>query len=213
MKITKLGHCCLIVETSGIRIMTDPGNYSTKQNEAKDIDVILISHEHTDHLHIESLQQVLANNPEAVVYTNSSVGKLLDAAVPPIPYQIIEQGDRKEVKGASIEGFGKDHAPIYKELELVLNTGYMIDGRFFYPGDSFYVPSKSVEILALPIAGPWMKISEALGYAQAVKPKACIPVHDGNLRKFGGTHRHPKTVLEPLGISFIPMGEGDTIEI
>src|SRR4051812_27786091 len=57
MKIKKLGHCCLVIETKGIRIMTDPGNYSTLQADEKNIDIILITHEHTDHLHIESLKK------------------------------------------------------------------------------------------------------------------------------------------------------------
>lgn len=78
MKITKLGHCCLIVGTDNLRILTDPGNYSTGQNDAKNIDVILITHEHADHLHLESLIKVLENNPNANIITNQGVGVLLD---------------------------------------------------------------------------------------------------------------------------------------
>ncbi len=29
MKIKKIGHCCLIIETKGVRIMTDPGTFTT----------------------------------------------------------------------------------------------------------------------------------------------------------------------------------------
>ena len=32
MKIKKIGHCCLIIETKGIRIMTDPGTFTTSWN-------------------------------------------------------------------------------------------------------------------------------------------------------------------------------------
>ena len=56
MKLTKLGHCCLLIEINGIRFLTDPGNYTTAQNEVKNLHCIVISHEHTDHLHIESLK-------------------------------------------------------------------------------------------------------------------------------------------------------------
>ena len=38
MNITKLGHCCLLIEEKGLRILTDPGAYSTGQNEIKNID-------------------------------------------------------------------------------------------------------------------------------------------------------------------------------
>jgi len=30
MKITKLGHCCLLIETKGKRVLTDPGSYTVK---------------------------------------------------------------------------------------------------------------------------------------------------------------------------------------
>ena len=50
MKITKFGHSCLLVEENGVRILFDPGSYSTAQNDVKNIDVVLITHEHSDHV-------------------------------------------------------------------------------------------------------------------------------------------------------------------
>ena len=38
MKITKFGHCCMLVEEKGLRILVDPGNFSTAQNELMDIE-------------------------------------------------------------------------------------------------------------------------------------------------------------------------------
>jgi L-ascorbate metabolism protein UlaG (beta-lactamase superfamily) len=90
MKIKKLGHCCLVIETKGTRIMTDPGSYSTLQDEEKNIDIILITHEHPDHLHIESIKKVLENNPTVQIVTNTSVGKLLDPES--ILYTVIDDG-------------------------------------------------------------------------------------------------------------------------
>ena len=41
MKIKKLGHCCLVIETNGKKIMTDPGSYTVgEQTKEKNIDVI-----------------------------------------------------------------------------------------------------------------------------------------------------------------------------
>ena len=165
MNITKLGHCCLQLEEGGVKLLTDPGNFTTAQNDITGLDAILITHEHQDHYHVESLKAVLANNPTAVVISNNAVGKLLDKEG--IAHRIVGDGQATEVKGISIEGFGTEHALVYPpDTGLVENTGYFVAGKFFFPGDNFYVPGKPVDILALPVAGPWMKMSEALDFAK-----------------------------------------------
>ncbi len=206
MKITKLGHCAMIIEEKGLRILTDPGNYSTAQNGVTGVDIILITHEHGDHFHLDSLKAVLKNNPQAVVITNSAVGKLLDAES--ISYQLVEHGQGKTISEVLFEGFGQAHAPIYKSWGSVENTGYFIANRFFYPGDAFTQPGKAVEILALPVAGPWLKISECIDYALAVNPTVCFPVHDRMLKFGGGNHKVPEIILKEKGIQFSVFEEG-----
>jgi len=212
MKITKLGHCCLVIEEAGVRIMTDPGMYSVSQNNEKKIDYVFITHEHQDHFHLESLKIVLKNNPKAKIVTNGAVGKLLDEEK--IPYEILEHEGLKDCSGVKTEGCGEKHAVIYKDFDAVQNTGYFFANRFFYPGDALFNPGKPVEILALPVAGPWLKISEAIDYAKLVKPKFCFPVHDGMLVPAGAAiaHRLPGRILAPLGTTFEVIGEGETRE-
>jgi len=201
MKITKFGHCCMLIEQNGIRILTDPGNYSTQQSEIKNIDYVLITHEHSDHLHLDSLKVLLKNNPQAKVITNNSVGELLTKEN--IIFTIVEDGQNFDANGVLIEGFGTDHALMHSSLPPTKNTGYFIANRLFYPGDAFTNPGKQVEILALPVAGPWLKLSVAIDYALELKPKVCFPVHDGILKSFGSAHSVPPKVLEPKGIKFV----------
>lgn len=201
MKIIKLGHCCLVIEQPGLKIMTDPGNYSDAQNEVTGIEVILITHEHPDHLHLESLKTVLKNNPQAMIFTNQGVGAILKREQ--IAYQLLAHGQTQTINGVVIAGQGAQHAPIYPTVPAVINTGYFIGGRFFYPGDAFYQPPQPVEILALPVAAPWLKLAEVLDYAKAIKPKVCFPVHDGMLKHLGPVHTLPAKVLMPQGIRFI----------
>ncbi|MEI6479074.1 MAG: MBL fold metallo-hydrolase [bacterium] len=214
MKITKFGHCCLLIEESGVRVITDPGSYTETQNEIKNVDVILISHEHQDHFHVPSIKKILENNPNATIITNTSVCDLLikegiDSA------KIVEDGNSFEVKGLSFEAFGKDHAVIYKEMGLVENTGYFVGKRLFYPGDSFYDPKRPVDILATPFAGPWMKISEAIEYVLSIGPKKCFPVHDGglNLSGMGFSRRVAPIIFQKSGIEFIPLEINTETEI
>lgn len=200
MQITKLGHCCLLIETNGFRILTDPGSYTTEQHELRGIDLVLITHEHGDHFHLESLKTVLEHNPKAVVVTNGAVGKLLEAAT--ISYTKVADGGRSDEFGVAIEGIGTEHGTIYQEFGQVENTGYLIENRFFYPGDALTHPKRPIEILALPVAGPWLRLSEAVDYALELKPAYCFPVHDGMLQHLGSVHRIPKEVLGEKGIQF-----------
>ena len=210
MRIKKLGHCCLLIEEKGFRVLTDPGNYSTLQNSEKRIDIILITHEHADHFHIESVKKVLENNPQAVIVTNSTVGKLL--AVEAISHIQTEDGETYANKDLTIFGHGSKHAEIYKTWGSVLNTGYFIGERLFYPGDALYDPKRPIEILALPVAGPWVKISESVNYALALKPKIAFPVHDGGLINPGIVHRVPAKVLPENAIEFRVLEIGVSVD-
>lgn len=202
MKIRKLGHCCLVIEIDGKRIMTDPGSYTVdEQIKEKNIDLILITHEHGDHIHIESLKKIIANNPNVMIITNNGVGKLLNESG--IKYQVLENKISKELLGIEIEAHNCKHEEIFEELGQVQNTGYFINKRLFYPGDSLYNPDKPVEILALPVAGPWIRVRDFMKYVLDVKPKVCFPVHDGMLTSFvNSAYWIPKMILPKFNIVF-----------
>jgi L-ascorbate metabolism protein UlaG (beta-lactamase superfamily) len=208
MNITKLGHCCFLVEESGKRIITDPGAWTTAQNELTGIDMIVITHEHADHFHIDSLKIVLRNNPQAVIVTNSRVATLLTEQG--IPSTVIEDTGQNTVQGIPIAGFGVSHAIIYPSVPSVMNTGYLIAHRFFLPGDAFVEPHTDIEILGMPMAGPWMKLAESIDWAKAIQPKVCIPIHDGMLTPRAWIYTLPSKILPEVGIQFDPLEPGET---
>jgi L-ascorbate metabolism protein UlaG (beta-lactamase superfamily) len=215
MNITKFGHCCLVLEVdqngTTTKVLTDPGTFTTEPvKTVSGINIILITHEHGDHFHVESIQEVLKNNPTATVVSNSAVAKLL--AEKNIPCTVVGDAQSATVAGVLIEGFGKDHAPIYGTANLVENTGYMVANKFYFPGDSFYDPKKPIDVLALPTAGPWMKISEAIDFAKATKPRVGFPVHDGMIvPQFGGfVAIMLQNFLKADGIEFVALGAGES---
>ena len=211
MKITKFAHCCLLIEERGVRILIDPGFYSADAvKDLQNIHVILITHDHHDHLFIDSLKIILEHNPEAFILTNTGTGISLTNAG--IKFELLEDGGKKEYQDVLIEGFGKDHAIMHTSIPCSPNTGYFIADKFFFPGDSLIKPNKPVDILALPVAGPWMKLPEGIDYALEVKPRVCFPVHEGNVN-YQTIYRLPKQVLEPQGIKFLDIEKGKEIDL
>jgi L-ascorbate metabolism protein UlaG (beta-lactamase superfamily) len=209
MQITKFGQCCLLIEVAGKRILTDPGRFSVAQNDVANIDLILITHEHADHLHSESLQAILKNNPTAQVITNESVGKILSDLG--VSYKVLEEATATKCCEVILEAFDGKHVEIYKDYGQVKNTGFFITEQLFYPGDAYIEPGKPVPVLALPVAGPWCKAAEAIAYAIRVNPTKAFPVHDALLNDHGLalTHGLFESQLKTHGIEFTPMRDGD----
>ena len=212
MKITKIGHCCLLIETKGKRIMTDPGSFTVGEHRLENIDIVLITHEHADHLHVDSLKDIVNKSPDVRVLTNTAVGVLLSEAG--IMHEVLEGTDSKELQGLLVEAYDAKHEEIFEEVGQVQNTGYFVDNKLFYPGDAYCEPGKDIEVLALPVGGPWCKLTEALHYALRVSPKYIFPVHDGIERedKVHIIHGMAERILEQDNIDFRSMKAGDVEE-
>jgi len=212
MKITKFGHSCLLVEEDGVRLLIDPGNYSTIPENLEQLDAIIITHEHQDHYTPDILKKLLDSNKDAQVITNSGVGKKLDEVG--IAYQVIEDGQGIKIGKVEIEGEGHMHALIHADWPRCQNTGYIIGGKLFHPGDSFdTIPARLVEILALPVSSPWGTLGGAIDFARMIKPKLTFPIHDANLKWPGVIHRLPQELMVKSGIDFKILEEGIEYEL
>lgn len=210
MNITKFGQCCLLIEIDGKRVLTDPGRFSDSQNTVTDIDLILITHEHADHIHTESLQAILKNNPQTEVVTNTSVGKIL--ADINVAFTVLEGQASGEPAGVAVEAFDGKHVEIFEDFGQVQNTGYFIGNQLFYPGDAYTNPGKAVPVLALPVAGPWCKAADAIRYALELKPTHAFPVHDAVLSEAGValTHGLFEKQLAEHDIKFTKLAAGES---
>jgi L-ascorbate metabolism protein UlaG (beta-lactamase superfamily) len=207
MKITKYGHCCLLGEENGQRVLTDPGMFTQNVDGLTDIDFILITHWDIDHLHTETLKKILRKNPQAVVITNTQVGTILQKEG--ILFTLVEDGQRYAGDRIIIEGFGKKHAPMHETYPRQENTGYLIQDKFFYAGDALTLPNRAIEILALPTVVPWAKFSEIIDYAREVHPKKVVPVHDGYMSPPGVLYGLFIPALEEYGIKFMSGQNGE----
>jgi L-ascorbate metabolism protein UlaG (beta-lactamase superfamily) len=175
VKLTHLGHACLLVETD-VRLLLDPGSLSDFETVA-DLDAVLITHQHPDHLDPLRLGALLASHPDAPVVVDPDTA----TAVPDLPDHVVARsGERLTFGRTTVDVLGGLHAAVYGDVPGCTNSGYLVDdGAFFHPGDAFFVPAQPVDILAVAIDGPWLKLAEAVDYVRAVGPRVAIPIHEG----------------------------------
>jgi L-ascorbate metabolism protein UlaG (beta-lactamase superfamily) len=85
MKISKYLHSCLVFELDGHKLLIDPGKFSFAEGLVTpetfaDVNSIIITHIHPDHLDIENLKKI-ADLSNAAIYTNEQVGDVLEKQV------------------------------------------------------------------------------------------------------------------------------------
>jgi hypothetical protein len=49
---------------------------------------------------------------------------------------------------------------------------------FFHPGDTYEHAPEGVDVLAVPLAAPWGKVSETVDFVRRVSPGVLFPIHD-----------------------------------
>lgn len=180
MELTHLGHSCVLVDTGSARLLFDPGTFSHGFEQLSGLDAVLITHQHPDHLDPARLPVVLASNPEAVLLVDE--GSAVEVAQLGLAFRTVRPGEAASVAGARIAVVGGAHAVIHPDIPGIANNGYVIDdGAFYHPGDSLVVPPQDVDVVAVAIGAPWLKISEAVDFVRSLAPRVAVPVHDGFL--------------------------------
>lgn len=188
MRLTKFSHACVRLERDGAVLVIDPGGLS--ERAALDgVDAVLITHEHFDHLDTQALADALATRPSAAVYTHPDVvAKLgeLSGVVHPVV-----AGDEVSAAGFAVRAYGGLHAIVHPDVPRVANLGFFVEeepgaGGVYHPGDSFDVPTDArVDTLFVPVAGPWLRLADAVEFVRAVAPRRAYALHDGLLNDVG----------------------------
>jgi L-ascorbate metabolism protein UlaG (beta-lactamase superfamily) len=176
MRITRFGHSCVLVEDGGGRVLLDPGSFSAGFEHLRGLTAVLITHAHHDHLDLPRLEALLDANPDARLHVDEGSA----AQVAGLSPTVVNAGDALDV-GTRVRVFGSEHAVIHPDLPRIPNVGYLVGERFFTPGDALTRPEADVEVLGLPTAAPWLKLSEAVELYRGIAPRRAFPVHDAVL--------------------------------
>jgi L-ascorbate metabolism protein UlaG (beta-lactamase superfamily) len=57
------------------------------------------------------------------------------------------------------------------------NTGFILDGALFHPGDGIAIDGLRVDALALPIAGPSLRFRDAYRFVEQLGARRAVPMH------------------------------------
>lgn len=187
MELTHLGHSCLLVEIAEARLLIDPGTFVPGWEEVRDLDAVLVTHAHPDHVDRDRLPGLLAGNPAARLVTEPDVaGELAGMGLSAQPLQ---PGASVEVAAATVTAHGGRHAVIHADIPRIGNVGVLLaaagEPTLFHPGDAYEYTPGGVDVLGVPLNAPWAAFKETVEFTRAVAPRVAVPIHDGLLNERG----------------------------
>ena len=175
--ITWLGHASFKITGEKV-VYIDP--WKLKEG-AEHADIILITHDHYDHLVPEDVMKI--QKESTTIVTTADGAKKLSGNI-----KTVKAGDTLTVEGIQIEAvpaynIGKEFHP--KASGWV---GYIVTiggQRIYHPGDTDLIPEMEnvqADIAFLPVGGTYtMNAEEAAQAANKIKPKVAVPMHYGTI--------------------------------
>ncbi|MBN1674202.1 MAG: MBL fold metallo-hydrolase [Kiritimatiellae bacterium] len=184
LKITFIGHGTLMFEWSGKIIHVDPWTQLADYAPLPKADLILITHEHRDHLDPKAIETL--KKPGTQVVANPTAGMQVQNAV------ILRNGESRTLQGVPIQA-----VPAYNILHMRQNNvpfhpkgfgnGYVLtfaDKRVYVAGDTENIPEMKnlgkIDCAFLPMNLPYTMTPEMVAdAAHIIKPAILYPYHFG----------------------------------
>jgi len=185
LKITFIGHGTLMFNFGGRVIHVDPFSVLADYNSLPKADLILVTHEHRDHLDLKALN--IVRTEKTAVLLTATCAKQVKGGI------VMMNGDVKTVEGFKIEAVPAYNLVHKRDTGQPFHpkgagNGYVItfgDKRVYVAGDTENVPEmkglKNIDIAFLPMNLPYTMTPEMVAdAAKAFKPKILYPYHFSN---------------------------------
>ena len=182
LEFSRIAHDTFRIQGSKL-IYTDP----FKVTKADEADIVLISHEHFDHLSLEDLQKVISPKTTIVASPGCKAGL---KRVKVKETKFLEPGGKLSIGMVEIEAvpaynvnkFRDPGRVFHPKEDKKLGFVFQMDGtRVYFAGDTDFIPEmKSItcDIALLPVSGTYvMTAAEAAEATEAIKPKIVVPMH------------------------------------
>lgn len=185
LEITFIGHGTLMMRFNSKVIHIDPVGSFADYSTLPKADLILITHEHGDHLDTDAIETIKTKNTE-VVLTKICNTKYKGTAV-------LENGDSgvfagfavKAVPAYNIKNVRKNGQPYHPKGN---GNGYVItfgNKKVYVAGDTENIPEmadlKDIDVAFLPMNLPYTMTPEMVANAAKMfHPKVLYPYHYGN---------------------------------
>jgi L-ascorbate metabolism protein UlaG (beta-lactamase superfamily) len=182
-----VGHGTLMFRFNDMIIHIDPTMREADYADLPDADLVLVTHQHGDHLDLTAINHILKTNTR-VVMTPKCLEQLEDFSA-----TVMKNGDQLEILGIGIEALpaynikhkrsnGNPFHPKGEGNAYMLSFG---DTRVLIGGDTENVPElkaqQDVDIAFLPMNLPYtMTPGMVADMAMAMKPAILYPYHYGN---------------------------------
>lgn len=204
MKITRFFQSCLLIEDGSSRILIDPsGQEKDRLDEFGQLDAVLYTHEHGDHFDA-GLAAELAQNG-VTIFANASTAKQIQT-----DNTQVNDGQEFDINGLKVKAIELPHCLMVDGSAGPQNTGYLINDRFFHPGDGKELAGLAVEILAVPISGPDISLKDAYDFTMQLAAKQIVPIHYDFL---GGNPDFLGQSLNKHGVKVHGLTIGDSLEV
>lgn len=219
LSIGWVGHGTVLVELEGVRLLTDPllrprlahlrRVVPVPPAIAGEVDAVLVSHVHYDHLDVPSLHRVRWKQ----LVVPRGAGRLLERRGFEGIVEL-DEGEDVAIGPLTVRATHAEHRASRSPLAAATPAlGYLISGlaRIYFAGDTDVFDGMRdlgacLDVALLPISG-WgprlgsghldpRRAAEAL---RLLRPRVVVPIHWGTYRRLGMS-RDPATLREPVDL-------------